>query len=96
MRDPVVGGFSKEKIALRRAIAMAHDVDEEIRLVLGEAQRLTFRFRPAWRPRSRLPAAAALRSVLANQLLDHGYRRAPMAGAPCRMASRWSSLHLAQ
>ncbi|WP_338844915.1 ABC transporter substrate-binding protein [Massilia sp. W12] len=33
MRDPVVGGNSKEKIALRRAIAMAHNVDEEIRIV---------------------------------------------------------------
>ena len=33
MRDPVVGGSAKEKIALRRAIAMAYDVDEEIRVV---------------------------------------------------------------
>ena len=27
VRDPVIGGFSKEKIALRRAMAMAYDVD---------------------------------------------------------------------
>ncbi len=33
MRDPVFGGLSKEKIALRRAIAMAHNVAEEIRVV---------------------------------------------------------------
>ncbi len=33
MRDPVIGGFSKEKIALRRAIAMSHNVEEEIRIV---------------------------------------------------------------
>ncbi len=33
MLDPVFGGLSKEKIALRRAIAMAHNVAEEIRIV---------------------------------------------------------------
>ncbi|HET9046642.1 MAG TPA: ABC transporter substrate-binding protein, partial [Casimicrobiaceae bacterium] len=32
-RNPVVGGFSKEKIALRRAIAMSYNVEEEIRVV---------------------------------------------------------------
>ena len=31
MQDPVVGGMEKEKIALRRAMAMAYNVDEEIR-----------------------------------------------------------------
>ncbi len=33
MMDPTVGGLSLEKIALRRAMAMAYDVDEEIRIV---------------------------------------------------------------
>ena len=33
MMDPVVGGLTKEKIALRRAMAMAYDVDEEIRVI---------------------------------------------------------------
>ena len=33
MDDPVVGGYTKEKIALRRAIGMAYNVDEEIRVV---------------------------------------------------------------
>ncbi|MFZ6759947.1 ABC transporter substrate-binding protein [Undibacterium sp. Ji50W] len=33
MQDPVFGGLSKEKIALRRAMAMAHNVEEEIRIV---------------------------------------------------------------
>jgi oligopeptide transport system substrate-binding protein len=33
LMDPVVGGLSKEKIALRRAMAMAYDVNEEIRIV---------------------------------------------------------------
>ncbi len=33
VRDPVIGGFTKEKIALRRAMAMAYDIDEEIKVV---------------------------------------------------------------
>jgi ABC-type transport system substrate-binding protein len=33
LRDPVVGGLSKEKIALRRAMAMAYNVNEEIKVV---------------------------------------------------------------
>jgi ABC-type transport system substrate-binding protein len=32
-RDPLVGGFSKEKIALRRAIIMAYKLDDEIRII---------------------------------------------------------------
>jgi len=32
-KDPVIGGFNKEKIALRRAIAMAYNIDEEIRVI---------------------------------------------------------------
>lgn len=33
MQDPVVGGMEKEKVALRRAMAMAYNVEEEIRVV---------------------------------------------------------------
>jgi len=33
MEDPVVGGYSPEKIALRRAIALAYDTDIEIRQI---------------------------------------------------------------
>jgi len=33
MEDPVVGGYTKEKIALRRAIGMAYNVDEEVRVL---------------------------------------------------------------
>jgi len=33
MEDPVVGGYTAEKIALRRAIGMAYNVDEEIRVL---------------------------------------------------------------
>ncbi|MEB0082791.1 ABC transporter substrate-binding protein [Glaciimonas sp. Gout2] len=36
MRDPILGGMSKEKIALRRAIAMAHNVREEIKIVWND------------------------------------------------------------
>jgi ABC-type transport system substrate-binding protein len=33
LQDPVVGGLAKEKVALRRAMAMAYNVNEEIRIV---------------------------------------------------------------
>jgi len=33
LKDPVVGGYAKEKIALRRAIAMAYDTQEEVRVI---------------------------------------------------------------
>src|SRR5262249_1309312 len=33
MEDPVVGGYDKEKVALRRAIGLAYNVDEEIRVI---------------------------------------------------------------
>ena len=39
MDDPVVGGYTPERIALRRAIAMGYDVNEEIR-VLRQGQGL--------------------------------------------------------
>jgi ABC-type transport system substrate-binding protein len=34
MEDPVVGGYAPAKIALRRAVAMAYDADESIRVLL--------------------------------------------------------------
>lgn len=47
MQDPVLGGLSKEKIALRRAIAMAYNVREEIRVVWnGEAVVLEYPIPP--------------------------------------------------
>ncbi|QNV45562.1 ABC transporter substrate-binding protein [Acinetobacter baumannii] len=43
LKDPVVGGMSKEKIALRRAIAMSRSIDQEIKLVRNsDAERLHF------------------------------------------------------
>ena len=42
MDDPVVGGYTKEKIALRRAISMAYNMDEEIRVLRqGQAEPAT-------------------------------------------------------
>jgi oligopeptide transport system substrate-binding protein len=47
MEDPVVGGLSKEKIALRRAIAIAHNVNEEIQVVWnGDAVALEYPIPP--------------------------------------------------
>lgn len=33
MEDPIVGGYTPDKVALRRAVALAYNVEEEIRLV---------------------------------------------------------------
>jgi ABC-type transport system substrate-binding protein len=33
MEDPVVGGYTKDRVALRRAIGMAYNTDEEIRVL---------------------------------------------------------------
>ncbi|TRZ57383.1 MAG: heme-binding protein [Rhodocyclaceae bacterium] len=47
MQDPVIGGLSKEKIALRRAIAMAYNAQEEIAIVWnGEAVALEYPIPP--------------------------------------------------
>lgn len=77
-KDPVIGGFSKEKIALRRAIAMAYDVDEEIRVIRqGQAMRAQMPIPPGvvghdGSYRSSIPHDPAL----ANALLDRfGYAR---------------------
>ena len=47
MQDPIVGGMTKEKIALRRAIAMAHNVQEEIDVIWnGQAVKLEYPIPP--------------------------------------------------
>jgi oligopeptide transport system substrate-binding protein len=33
MRDPVFGGYTPEKVALRRAVSLAYDVDEDVNLI---------------------------------------------------------------
>ncbi len=86
-RDPLVGGFSLEKIALRRAIIMAYNHDEEIR-VIRKHQAVAAEMPvpqgvvghdPAYRSINRYDPA------LANKLLDYfkyargkdGYRNLP-------------------
>lgn len=78
MRDPVWGGLSKEKIALRRAAAMAYDPENEIRVVWnGEAVPLEYPippgvvgYDPDYRSMIRHDPA------MANALLDKfGYKR---------------------
>jgi len=42
MEDPIVGGYTTDKIALRRAISMAYNTDEEIRVIRqGQAEPAT-------------------------------------------------------
>jgi oligopeptide transport system substrate-binding protein len=73
-----LGGFTPEKIALRRAIAMAYNVEDQIRIIRkGQAVRAHYPIPPGvagHEPefRSAIPYAPRL----ANALLDHfGYRR---------------------
>ena len=73
----MVGGFSKEKIALRRAIIMAYDIDDEIRVLRKDL---------ALKDEMPIPAGVVgyepgYKAVdqydpeLANKLLDHfGYK----------------------
>jgi ABC-type transport system substrate-binding protein len=87
LRDPVWGGLSKEKIALRRAVAMAHNVPEEIeRVYNGNAAPLQFPippgvvgYDPAYKNSIRYnPAAAnALLDKFAYKKGEDGYRRLP-------------------
>jgi len=79
-RDPIVGGFSKEKIALRRAIIMGYDLAAEIR-VIAKNQEVQAQmpipygvvgFDPNYRNINQYDP------VLANKLLDYfGYRKGP-------------------
>ena len=78
MTDPVVGGLAKEKVALRRAMAMSYDVDQEIR-VIRNGQAIAARYPippgvvghdPAWKGGIRYDPSGA------NALLDaFGYKR---------------------
>ncbi|POA98714.1 ABC transporter substrate-binding protein [Chromobacterium sinusclupearum] len=77
MQDPVVGGFSKDKIALRRAIAMAFNTQETIRDIRrGQAVQANYIIPPnvaGHNPNFR--AAAPYNPALANALLDQfGYK----------------------
>ena len=79
-RDPLVGGFSKEKIALRRAIIMGYDIEQQIR-VIARNQEVQAQmpipygvvgYDPGYRNVNQYAPP------LANKLLDYfGYRKGP-------------------
>jgi len=80
LQDPVVGGLTKEKIALRRAMAMAYNVAEEIKIVRnGQAVEAQFPippgvagYDPAYRTSIKYDPAGA------NALLDKfGFKKGP-------------------
>ena len=90
MKDPTLGGNTKERIALRRAIAMSYDTKEEVR-VIRKSQAIADEspvppgvvgHNPSYRSLLRYNPA------LANRLLDHfgysrgadGYRNDPAGG----------------
>ena len=78
MQDPIVGGMSKDKIALRRAMAMAYNVDDEIKVVRnGQAIALQYPIPPGvvgHDPNYSSPVKYD--PVSANKLLDSfGYKK---------------------
>ncbi len=80
MQDPVVGGLSREKIALRRAMAMSYNPDEEIKVIRnGQAVVVHYPIPPGvvghapnWKSWITYDPAGA------NALLDRfGYKKGP-------------------
>ena len=80
MEDPVFGGLSKEKIALRRALIMSYDTQEEITVIRkGQATALNMPVPPGVVGND--PAYRGILKydpALANKLLDYfGYKKGP-------------------
>ena len=78
MNDPIVGGYTNEKIALRRAIALSYNVQDEVNIIRqGQATKAQMMIPPGvvgYDPAYR--SSIAYDPMLANQLLDHfGYKR---------------------
>jgi ABC-type transport system substrate-binding protein len=78
MRDPVVGGFAKEKVALRRAIVMAYSNVAEVEIIRkGQAAPLQMPIPPGvagYSPKYR--SSIGHDPEAANKLLDQmGYRK---------------------
>jgi len=92
MDDPVVGGYTPERIALRRAIAMAYDVANEIRVLRqGEAIPATQMVPPGLlghdpkqnrRSEYNPPAARALLDKFGYKRTDPGGYRSRPDGSP--------------
>ncbi len=101
MDDPVVGGYTPEKIALRRAIGMAYDANEFIRVILkGRAVPATSPIPPdiaghdpGLKTTAQLHDPAAARALLDRfgyrDRDGDGYREAP-DGKPLAL-ERWSA-----
>ncbi len=72
MQDPLVGGYTPEKVALRRAIALAYDTATEIRLVRrnqavpaeSTLPPMTFGFDPKWKSEMSLYDPARAKALL--------------------------------
>ncbi len=83
MDDPVVGGYTSDKVALRRAIAMAYDRDAEIRILRSNQGRIATQLVPASVPGhdpARIPTYR-LDPAGARALLDRfGYKTAKGGG----------------
>ena len=101
MEDPVVGGYTPEKIALRRAIAMGYDNDTYIRVLLkgratpakGPIPPDIAGYDPALRTNAQIYDPAAARALLDKfgykDRDGDGYREMP-DGRPLTI-ERWSS-----
>jgi ABC-type transport system substrate-binding protein len=99
MQDKTVGGLAREKIALRRAIAMAYNVEDQIRIIRkGQALRAHYPIPPGVAGhdpdyRSSIPhdprAANALLDRFGYRKGPDGYRRMP-DGSP--LVFRYSSI----
>jgi ABC-type transport system substrate-binding protein len=78
VRDPVIGGFTKEKIALRRAMAMSYDIDQEIK-VIRKGQAVALQMPIPFGVVGHDPSYRSVNQydpVTANKLLDHfGYKK---------------------
>jgi ABC-type transport system substrate-binding protein len=80
MKDPVVGGYTKERVALRRALILSYDIQQEIKVIrknqavadTGPIPAGVVGFDPKYRNANQYDPA------LANKLLDAvGYKKGP-------------------
>lgn len=79
MRDPVIGGFNPEKIALRRAITLSYNQKESIQQAYKNQAVRAQMFIPegvnGYNPKYR--SSVGYNPLLANKLLDYyGYKKA--------------------
>ena len=96
MEDPVVGGYTPEKIALRRAINLAVDLDKEIRLVRrgqalksqGPIPTTVFGYDPAFVPAGWDVTLAELPPGEKDRISHRGRALRALRGAARRRARR--------